>query len=90
MFCFAPDLALAFHAALNGGDDETANRLLDGFFRPLVELRNLGSGYAVSLVKAGVRLDGLDVGEVRSPLTEPAAEHVSQLADLIKHGRTLL
>ncbi|BFV60261.1 5-dehydro-4-deoxyglucarate dehydratase [Kitasatospora sp. CMC57] len=90
VFCFAPDLALAFHTALNSGDDETVNRLLDGFFRPLVELRNLGSGYAVSLVKAGVRLDGLDVGRVRSPLTEPAAEHVSQLADLIKHGRTLL
>ncbi|WP_457031095.1 5-dehydro-4-deoxyglucarate dehydratase [Kitasatospora sp. P5_F3] len=90
VFCFAPDLALAFHAALNSGDDETANRLLDGFFGPLVELRNLGSGYAVSLVKAGVRLDGLDVGQVRSPLTEPAAEHVSQLAELIKHGRSLL
>jgi 5-dehydro-4-deoxyglucarate dehydratase len=90
VFCFAPDLALAFHTALNSGDDETANRLLDGFFRPLVELRNLGSGYAVSLVKAGVRLDGLDVGQVRSPLTEPSDEHVSQLAALIKHGRTLL
>ncbi|KQV13325.1 MULTISPECIES: 5-dehydro-4-deoxyglucarate dehydratase [unclassified Kitasatospora] len=90
VFCFAPDLALAFHTALNSGDDEAANRLLDGFFRPLVELRNLGAGYAVSLVKAGVRLDGLDVGQVRSPLTEPAAEHVAQLADLIKYGRSLL
>lgn len=90
VFCFAPDLALAFHAALNSGDDETANRLLDGFFRPLVELRNLGSGYAVSLVKAGVRLEGLDVGLVRSPLTEAEDEHVAQLAALIKHGRTLL
>ena len=45
------------------------NRLLDGFYRPLVELRNKGRGYAVSLVKAGVRLRGLDVGEVRPPLS---------------------
>ncbi|GAA0703858.1 5-dehydro-4-deoxyglucarate dehydratase [Kitasatospora atroaurantiaca] len=90
VFCFAPDLALAFHKALNNGDDDTVNRLLDGFFGPLVELRNRGRGYAVSLVKAGVRLDGLDVGPVRSPLTEPADEHVEQLAALVKHGRTLL
>ena len=90
VFCFAPDIALAFHRALNGGDDDTVNRLLDGFFRPLVELRAQGSGYAVSLVKAGVRLDGLDVGPVRPPLTEPAPEHVEQLAALVKHGRTLI
>jgi len=90
VFCFAPDLALAFHKALGSGDDDTANRLLDGFFRPLVELRNQGRGYAVSLVKAGVRLDGLDVGEVRAPLTEPAPEHVDRLAALVAHGRTLL
>ncbi|RKE23347.1 5-dehydro-4-deoxyglucarate dehydratase [Streptomyces sp. TLI_171] len=90
VFCFAPDLALAFHKALAGGDDEQANRLLDGFFRPLVELRNQGSGYAVSLVKAGVRLGGLDVGAVRAPLAEPDPEHVTALAELIAHGRTLI
>ncbi|OKJ18557.1 hypothetical protein AMK21_20100 [Streptomyces sp. CB00316] len=43
--------------------------------------------YAVSLVKAGVRLQGLDVGEVRTPLTEPPAAHVK---DLIASGRALL
>ena len=89
-FCFAPDIALAFHKALGSGDDDTVNRLLDGFFRPLVELRNLGAGYAVSLVKAGVRLDGLDVGAVRSPLTEAADEHLARLAALIEQGRRLL
>ncbi|MFG2823004.1 5-dehydro-4-deoxyglucarate dehydratase [Kitasatospora sp. NPDC048365] len=90
VFCFAPDLALAFHRALGNGDDDTVNRLLDGFFRPLVELRNQGRGYAVSLVKAGVRLDGLDVGPVRAPLTEAADEHIEQLAALVKQGRALL
>ncbi|MEU2629053.1 5-dehydro-4-deoxyglucarate dehydratase [Kitasatospora sp. NPDC007106] len=90
VFCFAPDIALAFHRALTTGDDTTANRLLDGFYRPLVELRAQGSGYAVSLVKAGVRLDGLDAGPVRPPLTEPAPEHVEQLARLVEHGRSLI
>lgn len=66
------------------------NRLLDGFFAPLVELRNQGRGYAVSLVKAGVRLEGLAVGEVRPPLSEPSADHVAALAALIARGRALL
>jgi 5-dehydro-4-deoxyglucarate dehydratase len=90
VFCFAPDIALAFHAALASGDDDTVNRLLDGFYRPLVELRQQGRGYAVSLVKAGVRLRGLDVGEVRPPLSEPLPAHVKELGELIEHGRALL
>ncbi|PJN03408.1 5-dehydro-4-deoxyglucarate dehydratase [Streptomyces sp. CB01201] len=90
VFCFAPDIALAFHRALESGDDALANRLLDGFFVPLVELRNQGRGYAVSLVKAGVRLGGLDVGGVRPPLSEPEAGHVKRLAVLIERGRALL
>ncbi len=90
VFCFAPELALAFHQALRTGDDRTVEKLLDGFFRPFVELRTQGRGYAVALVKAGVRLRGLDVGEVRPPLHEPAGDHVKQLAELIEHGYALL
>jgi 5-dehydro-4-deoxyglucarate dehydratase len=90
VFCFAPDIALAFHTALEAGDTGTVNRLLDGFFRPLVELRQQGRGYAVSLVKAGVRLRGLEVGEVRPPLSEPLPAHVKELAELIERGRALL
>ena len=35
------------------GRRRIVNRLLDGFYRPFVELRAQGRGYAVSLVKAG-------------------------------------
>ncbi|WP_329298979.1 5-dehydro-4-deoxyglucarate dehydratase [Streptomyces sp. NBC_00659] len=90
VFCFAPEIALAFHRALNTGDDTTVNRLLDGFYRPFVDLRAQGRGYAVALVKAGVRLRGLDVGEVRPPLHEPAEDHVKQLAQLIERGYALI
>ncbi|MER7496847.1 5-dehydro-4-deoxyglucarate dehydratase [Streptomyces pharetrae] len=90
VFCFVPELALAFHQALRTGDDTTAHRLLDGFYRPFVELRAQGRGYAVALVKAGVRLSGLDVGEVRPPLHEPSEDHVKQLAQLIERGHALL
>ncbi|RPF32578.1 5-dehydro-4-deoxyglucarate dehydratase [Streptomyces sp. TLI_185] len=90
VFCFAPEIALAFHRALEAGDIATAHRLLDGFYRPFVELRAQGRGYAVALVKAGVRLRGLDVGEVRPPLHEPTEDHVKQLAELIERGYALL
>ncbi|MDT0437723.1 MULTISPECIES: 5-dehydro-4-deoxyglucarate dehydratase [Streptomyces] len=90
VFCFVPRIALAFHTALRTGDDATAHRLLDGFYRPFVELRAQGRGYAVALVKAGVRMTGLDVGEVRPPLHEPTEEHVKQLAHLIERGHALL
>ncbi|MGA5361891.1 5-dehydro-4-deoxyglucarate dehydratase [Streptomyces purpurascens] len=90
VFCFAPELALAFHQALGNGDERTVEKLLDGFFRPFVELRAQGRGYAVALVKAGVRLRGLDVGEVRPPLHEPTEDHVKQLAELIERGYALL
>ncbi|MCQ9182301.1 5-dehydro-4-deoxyglucarate dehydratase [Streptomyces sp. IBSBF 2953] len=90
VFCFAPEIALAFHRALNTGDDDTVHRLLDGFYRPFVELRAQGRGYAVSLVKAAVRLRGLDVGEVRPPLHEPSEDHVKQLALVMERGYALL
>nr|WP_208865709.1 5-dehydro-4-deoxyglucarate dehydratase [Streptomyces viridochromogenes] len=90
VFCFAPELALAFHLALRTGDEPMVEKLLDGFFRPFVELRAQGRGYAVALVKAGVRLRGLDVGEVRPPLHEPTGDHLKQLAELIERGYALL
>ncbi|MDT9681375.1 5-dehydro-4-deoxyglucarate dehydratase [Streptomyces sp. TRM76323] len=90
VFCFVPEVALAFHRAIGAGDQATVDRLVDGFYRPFADLRAKGRGYAVSLVKAGVRLRGLDVGEVRPPLTEPAPAHVEELAELIDRGLALV
>ncbi|WP_188194399.1 5-dehydro-4-deoxyglucarate dehydratase [Nonomuraea sp. SYSU D8015] len=86
VFAFAPEIALAFHKAVTGGDEVLVQRLLTGFYLPLVELRDLVPGYAVSLVKAGVRLRGLDVGGVRAPLVDPAPEHVAELEQIIATG----
>src|SRR5882757_2531981 len=90
VFAFSPEIALAFHKALTTGDDVTVNKLIDGFYRPLVNLRNQGRGYAVALVKAGVRLRGLDVGEVRPPLSEPSPTHTKELGELIERGLALV
>jgi 5-dehydro-4-deoxyglucarate dehydratase len=86
VFCFAPQIAQAFYRALSGGNGVMVTRLLDNFYRPFVELRLLRPGYAVSLVKAGVRIRGLDVGPVRPPLTDPAPEHLRRLSEIIEQG----
>ncbi|SMQ14542.1 5-dehydro-4-deoxyglucarate dehydratase [Streptomyces sp. Ag82_O1-12] len=86
VFAFAPEIALAFHRALAKDDDALVSRLLDEFYGPLVALRDEVPGYAVSLVKAGVTLRGLDVGGVRAPLLDPTPEHVARLSKLLDHG----
>lgn len=85
-FCFVPEVALAFHRALAAGDDERVHRLLSGFYIPLVHLRNEVPGYAVSLVKAGARLRGLDAGGVRPPLVDPPPEHLAELELIVSAG----
>jgi 5-dehydro-4-deoxyglucarate dehydratase len=89
-FAFAPDVASAFHAALERGDDVVLDRLLTEFYGPLVRLRDQVPGYAVSLVKAGVRLEGLPVGSVRPPLIDPTPAHIETLAQIIAAGRAAL
>ncbi|MGK5555340.1 5-dehydro-4-deoxyglucarate dehydratase [Actinomadura kijaniata] len=89
VFCFAPEVATAFRAALDKGDTELTGRLLADFYAPLVELRSRVPGYAVSLVKAAVRLRGLDVGPVRAPLVEPAADHLAELERLLGTGLSI-
>ncbi|HUR02771.1 MAG TPA: 5-dehydro-4-deoxyglucarate dehydratase [Nonomuraea sp.] len=86
VFAFAPEIALAFHKAVTGDDEVLAQRLLTDFYLPLVELRDRVPGYAVSLVKAGVRLRGLEVGGVRAPLVDPSAEDLAELERILAIG----
>ncbi|MEV6421333.1 5-dehydro-4-deoxyglucarate dehydratase [Streptomyces sp. NPDC051662] len=87
---FAPEIANAFFAARRDGDDTAVERLLRGFFVPLVELRDRGTGYAVSLVKAAARLRGLPVGPVRAPLTDPGPDDLAALEELLAAGLDLV
>lgn len=86
VFCFAPEISLAFHHAVREGDGELVEALLTRFFHPLIALREKVPGYAVSLVKAAVRQRGLDVGGVRPPLVDPAPEHLEDLRRITEAG----
>jgi 5-dehydro-4-deoxyglucarate dehydratase len=89
-FAFAPELALAYYRALETGDEDALGALQREFFHPLVRLRDTVPGYAVSLVKAGVTMEGIDAGPVRPPLVMPSPEHLSELTQIVKAGRAVL
>ena len=89
-FAFAPDLALAFYNSLESGNSELTQALLNAFFIPLVQLRDTVPGYAVSLVKAGVTMEGVPAGAVRPPLVMPHADDLAQLSTIIAAGRAVL
>lgn len=90
VFAMAPEIATAFFSAHRAGDGAAQHRLIDGFFAPLVDLRDETAGFAVALVKAGVRHGGLPVGGVRAPLVDPRPEQLDRLIRLLEHGRELV
>jgi 5-dehydro-4-deoxyglucarate dehydratase len=85
-FAFAPRVALAYYDALEHDDVATLDALERAFYHPLARLRAKGTGYAVSLIKAGVELAGYRAGGVRPPLTEVSAEHREELARILAAG----
>ncbi|TWP49032.1 5-dehydro-4-deoxyglucarate dehydratase [Lentzea tibetensis] len=89
VFCFAPEISLGFYNAVQAGDTALVQRYLVEFYKPLVELRDKVPGYAVALVKAAVKANGLDVGGVRPPLIDPSEEHLAALEVIIAAGRKL-
>lgn len=86
---FVPEIATAFHRSVAEGTD-VAQRLLASFYVPFAQLRDQVPGYAVSLVKAGSRLTGVDLGGVRPPLVDPAPEHLGRLTEIIAAGHAAL
>jgi 5-dehydro-4-deoxyglucarate dehydratase len=83
VFNFVPGLANEFYAALRAGERATCERILTEFFYPFMAIRNRAKGYAVSAIKAGVRLQGFDAGPVRAPLKDLTNEEIGMLDALI-------
>jgi 5-dehydro-4-deoxyglucarate dehydratase len=86
VFTFLPTIALQYFRAVRDNDRPSIDRLLREFFVPLSTIRKRRHGYAVSIVKAGLRIVGRPAGHVRAPLVELSEPDERELADLI--GRT--
>jgi len=87
IFNFLPDWALAFYKAVRARDRETVMTGLRDFVLPYIALRNRGKGYAVSIVKAGMKAVGRDAGPVRQPLTDLTNAELAELEALIARVR---
>ncbi|PWQ99659.1 5-dehydro-4-deoxyglucarate dehydratase [Leucothrix arctica] len=83
VFNFVPALAQQFYTALRAGDHKQTEKILKDFFYPFMAIRNRQKGYAVSAIKAGVKIVGFDAGSVRSPLTDLDAQEMEMMAELI-------
>lgn len=83
IFNFVPEFALDFYEDVRAGDSAAVYRRLAEFVLPYLEIRNRGKGYAVSIVKAGMRAAGRPAGPVRPPLTELRDEESAALAALV-------
>ena len=55
-----------------------------------MRLRDTVPGYAVSLIKAGVTMEGVAAGPVRPPLVMPSAEDLAELRAIIAAGRAVI
>jgi 5-dehydro-4-deoxyglucarate dehydratase len=89
VFTFLPALAMRYFQAVRDNDRATVNRLLREFYVPLAALRARKQGYAVSIVKAGLRLVGRSAGRVRPPLVDLTEGEEAELAALIARAGDL-
>lgn len=83
IFNFLPNFAQEFYAAVRRRDRELIFNRLREFVLPYIAIRNRRKGYAVSIVKAGMKLVGRPAGPVRAPLTDLDPNELEELKKLI-------
>jgi 5-dehydro-4-deoxyglucarate dehydratase len=83
VFNFVPEFATAFYAAVRRRDHATIQAGLKHFILPLIAIRNRKKGYAVSMIKAGMKVIGRDSGPVRPPLTDLNEAEIAEVAALV-------
>ena len=83
IFNFLPKFAMDFYAAVRRRDHAHVARELRDFVIPYIEIRDRRKGYAVSIVKAGMKVIGRDAGPVRTPLTDLTEEELALLSKLM-------
>ncbi|MBW8746772.1 MAG: 5-dehydro-4-deoxyglucarate dehydratase [Acidobacteria bacterium] len=83
IFNFLPNFANEFYAAVRRRDHETIYKGLKEFVLPYSTIRNRRKGYAVSIVKAGLKVVGRPAGSVRTPLLDLTPQELEELKALI-------
>jgi 5-dehydro-4-deoxyglucarate dehydratase len=84
VFNFVPGFATQFYAAVRRRDHQAIHAGLKDFILPLIAIRNRKRGYAVSMIKAGMKVIGRDSGPVRPPLTDLTEQELAELKVLVE------
>ncbi|WP_018922023.1 5-dehydro-4-deoxyglucarate dehydratase [Salsuginibacillus kocurii] len=84
---YLPHISRMFFEALKNQEEDRVSELYQDVILPINQIRKLKKGYAVSLIKAGMEIVGLPVGEVvRAPLVPVEREHYQQLENVINRA----
>ncbi len=83
LFNFVPDFAVDFYQAVRRRERDVVTKYLNDFVIPYCDLRAGRPGYAVSIIKAGLRVIGRPAGPVRPPLTDLDAGEQAALERLV-------
>src|SRR3954471_12134827 len=84
IYQFMPEWALSFYDAVRAKDQAKVMKGLKEFVLPYIAIRNENKGYAVSIVKAGMKAIGRDAGPVRAPLADLTGDQFPRLKKLIE------
>ena len=84
MYNFVPEFALTFYRDVRRLDHAAVTEKLGRFVLPYLDIRDRTKGYGVSIVKGGLKAVGRDLGSVRPPLQDLAAQDLADLTTLIK------
>jgi len=84
VFNFVPEWAIGFHDAVTSGDGAEVSRRLNSFVIPLLAIRDRRPGYAVSIIKAGMRAVGRSAGPTRLPLVDLLPDEYDEVASLVQ------
>src|SRR6202022_4036424 len=83
IFNFLPQFAQDFYAAVRQHNHEVVYQGLREFVLPYIGIRNRRKGYAVSIVKAGMKAINRSAGPVRTPLVDLDDAELQTLTQLI-------
>nr|WGD81730.1 5-dehydro-4-deoxyglucarate dehydratase [Bacillus subtilis] len=84
---YIPHISRMFYDALKNGNDELVKELYRHVILPINDIRKQRKGYAVSLIKAGMEIMGLNVrNTARPPVGAVEKDHYQQLEAILKQA----
>lgn len=84
---YIPHISRKFYNSVLSGDQETVNDIYQHVILPINNIRRQRKGYAVSLIKAGMEIMGMSVGQtVRLPILPVEKEHYAEMETILKNA----